>query len=683
MTRFFSLIILTLTTQVLSQLDWTWRYPLPQVLDLHSISYNEGRYIAAGAYGIVVASEDGISWENSNYDDRYRFDKIGSGNGCYYGLVRDEYVISKVLISEDGRSWFVGNSFATRIYSMTYGKEIYVAVGDSGKILTSVDCISWTTRNSTTHCTLSDIIFAENKFIAVGSFGVVLQSDNGIEWTSCNPTDTLLSNAKIKYGGGRYIVLTGFGKRSKIIASSDCLEWQKWNVDDTSAYTEHYDVAYGNGSYVIVGYDRVYVTSDYGASWNIINIGGSTRLTSVVYADSQFVAVGCNGVIMTSIDGLIWKPSTTVLWRSIGNVVYGDGKWVICGSKGTILTSEDCITWQKQQSSTSEDIKSIAYGNGMYVGVGWNNTLITSPDAVRWTSLQFSLDYYYDKIIFANGVFVIGGSSDDEQADNGVIFRSTDGLLWDKVASKLPMNPRIIAYGDSGFLATYPNNFDSTIFTSKDGKTWIQQKTSISLYGIQKITYGNGIYVASGNDQIAISTDGINWEKQCSGSICSLGNITYGDGKFVASVPESSFIYYSSDCKEWSRTRINNTGPYFGAIAYGNNQFLLLAGGGLLTSPSVTVKSEDISYPNNRNVQQLTTSYSRQGTLMLRLHHNKNTPLARVLIYSVSGQKIYNKVIPFLGETGIVNTSPLSAGLYVAGVSTNNGMEYAKFVVIK
>lgn len=68
---------------------------------------------------------------------------------------------------------------------MTYGKDIFVAVGSEGVVLTSSDGIDCTERSSPAYG-LNGITFGNNLFAAVGNMGTIITSSNGINWTKRN-----------------------------------------------------------------------------------------------------------------------------------------------------------------------------------------------------------------------------------------------------------------------------------------------------------------------------------------------------------------------------------------------------------------------------------------------------------------------------------------------------------------
>jgi len=101
-------------------------------------------------------------------------------------------------------------------------------------------------------------------------------------------------------------------------------------------------------------------------------------LEDVAYGNSTFVAVGWRGTILTSRDGVRWVERPSGIEDFLQDVAYGNGTFVAVGEWGTILTSRDGVKWMQQPSGTDEDLQEVAYGNGTFVVVG-NDALFTSP----------------------------------------------------------------------------------------------------------------------------------------------------------------------------------------------------------------------------------------------------------------------------------------------------------------
>ncbi len=133
---------------------------------------------------------------------------------------------------------------------MTHGKSLYVAVGDSGTILSSPDGAAWTTRNSGSSDILESVAYGDSQFVVVSDASTILSSTDGATWT-------------IKNSGV-----------------------------DNSLYAISY-----SGQFVTVGEAGAILTSPDGATWTIRNSGTSNDLYFVTAGDGLLLAVGDIGTI--------------------------------------------------------------------------------------------------------------------------------------------------------------------------------------------------------------------------------------------------------------------------------------------------------------------------------------------------------------------------------------------------
>ena len=86
-------------------------------------------------------------------------------------------------------SWTPGNSTTSNhLRGVAYGNLIFVAVGDSGTILTSLDGVAWTVppdlQNPLPSVRLRGVTYCRDTFIAVGDSGTILTSLDGVNWTA-------------------------------------------------------------------------------------------------------------------------------------------------------------------------------------------------------------------------------------------------------------------------------------------------------------------------------------------------------------------------------------------------------------------------------------------------------------------------------------------------------------------
>jgi len=114
------------------------------------------------------------------------------------------------------------------------------------------------------------------------------------------------------------------------------------------------------------------------------------------------------------------------------------------------------------------------------------------------------------------------------------------------------------------------------VVTSPNGLAWTL-RTSGTTYSLRGIVYGNGLYVAVGqNGTVLTSSDGFNWTVQATETLSTLFSIAYGNGMFVAVGGEGT-ILTSNDGVNWVARSSGTSGPLY-AVAFGQGQFVAVGG---------------------------------------------------------------------------------------------------------
>jgi len=288
-------------------------------------------------------------------------------------------------------------------------------------------------------------------------------------------------------------------------------------------------IAYGNGMYVIGG------LYSYGGA------GGATF-----------------GFMCYSSDLENWTEISIPSTSSIDYVTFENGMFIVKG-QNIYLYSDDGITWESHNNSNS--ITSIAYGNGIYVAGRWYSQISYSSDGITWTAVddpdvrelfwdrsqyywgQLNHYYWQSDIHFFNGKFyTVGGV-------NRSLYSSLNGINWtveyDTLLEEISNVDNFTIINDKFFVF-----YDDEIAFSSDGINWTVVNITIfgldsdtSVYSeITSITYGNGMYYAVGtNRKMAYSQDAVNWTALSnnpfkgvqSNERYDIYKIIYADGKFI------------------------------------------------------------------------------------------------------------------------------------------------------
>lgn len=285
-----------------------WTYPAKTASGAAS-GFAKIRYIGGQFFGCNVVltgpatSPDGVTWTTRNGGtNAFIYDVAYNGSNLHVGVSQASAGITpRSCRSSDGGVTWTGNTVITgfaadeHAFGVAYGASLFVACGVAGKISTTPDGVTWTSRTSNTTQYLSDVAFnGSNLFVAVGAGGAVVTSPDGITWTSRTSNTTQVLNS----------------------------------------------VTYGAGLWVAVGNSGAIVTSPDGITWTVRTVAGlaGNTLTSVSYANSTFVITSSTaGSLATSSNGTAWTSVALPSMNAINWAVYGAGYWWFTTGSSNLL----------------------------------------------------------------------------------------------------------------------------------------------------------------------------------------------------------------------------------------------------------------------------------------------------------------------------------------------------------
>lgn len=267
--------------------------------DLLSISYSGGTWVAFGLPDKFYLSYDGVIWTNT-----------------------------PAPVSQQIRA----------VYSTPQG---FIAVGDGGTIITSIDeGVNWTIETSGTTADLYAVHFnpVTNLYLAVGNSGTILTSADGSNWiTSVSGVTNALYAIAYNPTGVGYVVVGSAGRSLLSLTGSS------WTTQTTGVTTDLTGITFDGGSYIATGNNGVILTSVNGINWFARTSGTTQKLSAVTVGNiantATLVTVGSNGVTLTSTDGAgaTWTPITSGTTNNLANISYGNGLFYTVGTNGTIL----------------------------------------------------------------------------------------------------------------------------------------------------------------------------------------------------------------------------------------------------------------------------------------------------------------------------------------------------------
>lgn len=474
-----------------------------------------------------------------------------------------------------------------RLHAVAFGAGQYVAVGETGVIMTSVDSRNWTSVSIPVGATLRGIAYGANRFVAVGDSGTIVSSPDGWNWQSEEVPSFVHLNS-IAWGNGLFVAV---GMAGGILTSSDGHDWILRSIGGDDLRT----VAFGNGKFVAVGGflgagsslnnpppRPLLISSSDGISW-VSELSASARaLTGVTFGNGRWVAVNQSGIVNVSVDGESWLPSDVrIELPGVYQLTYGLGNFVLVGgsssvSLGQVWTSQDGFTWLSHRlPSFANPSESVVYGDYGFVAVGgqWpgaTQTVLRSNDGQNWETLPFDWRDMTGWSTFAGQYFFIQASRYQDPVNIGFlgtdVWLSTTGQEWRRTTMSSNAWLNALTWGNNRYVSV--GSAGAAVF-SEDGVTWSASTTPTTNL-LSSIAFGGDMFVAVGvAGTIITSDDGVHWIQRNSGSSNDLTTVAW-NGIFVVTEPteydygKGAFppgaVLTSPDGFSWQRHYLTN-GP--------------------------------------------------------------------------------------------------------------------------
>jgi len=205
----------TLVSEILTSSDGrSWSEvisPLFTRVFLKAVTYGDGKFVAVGTNGSILASANGLKWTRSVSGTVAVLDAVTYGGGRFVA-VGEGGVIST---SPDGVNWAYEDSgtFAS-LHGVAYGGGRFVAVGPTA-VITSADGVHWQTASQMEMAGMYAVAYGEDQFVAVGERGSGFISADGSAWVPGPSAVTKPGAAPllagVTYGADQFVAVAGDG----------------------------------------------------------------------------------------------------------------------------------------------------------------------------------------------------------------------------------------------------------------------------------------------------------------------------------------------------------------------------------------------------------------------------------------------------------------------------------------
>lgn len=257
---------------------------------------------------------------------------VGYGNGFFVAAG-----IPGTIVSGDGASWT--NTFPSGFSSAAFGNGVFLAAGYGASIKSSADGTNWITRQIGTTANLSGVAFGNGVFVVSGETASVWVSSGGVNWTRVSLPGIL---SRIAFGNGMFV---GVGEFS--FTSRDGLTWAKGPPPPAPVPQ---GLTFGDGRFIGVGSSGSIYTSINGTNWISRGWGSQENFRNITFGNGFFVLVGNGGTIFTSIDSVNWTGRHSGAQGNLMSVAYGAGSFVAVSDRGEILQSRELQTVNQEPS---------------------------------------------------------------------------------------------------------------------------------------------------------------------------------------------------------------------------------------------------------------------------------------------------------------------------------------------
>jgi len=448
--------------------------------DFSDVAFGNGRFVAVGS-SIVVWSEDGVHWQESDSGRLMYFTSVGYGNGTFLAYASYPYI---GLASADGATWTTNTVEPSGLFiqSVAFGNGLFVAEANGNGIYISADGFSWTNRAGGY---FQEVAFANDAFLAVGDG--IARSTDGLHWNLVLPAQTNVLRG-VAYGDGKFVTV---GNNGMILASPDGISWTERGGGTPNNLR---GIARAPSGFAAIGNQGAIWTSADGFAWTNRGSITTNNLRAIAFGADKLVSVSDEGAIFTSSNGAVWTTQSAPT-NGLYGLHYGGGRFVAVGDDGTILVSSNGANWIETTAPTTARLQGITFGKGLYVATGRGGAILTSSNALTWTARPSPTGQYLESVVASSNLFVAVGQ-------NGTIVVSPDGITWNTRDVDIEWDIESVAYGDGTFVAVGDRG---RVVTSPNGGDWLSRFTGCYT-GLRNVIYADGAFWAAGNNETILKS---------------------------------------------------------------------------------------------------------------------------------------------------------------------------------
>lgn len=205
--------------------------------------------------------------------------------------------------------------------------------------------------------------------------------------------------------------------------------------------------------------------------------------------------------------------------NNIAAMAFGNGWTVQVGERGQVYVSRDLDDWIPCDSNTTNDLRSATFFGSKIIITGESGTVLVAESGLPQPKLQRfdlgTLDWLEGAAASPTLIVAVG--------DNGAIYTSNNGTVWQRRNQSFTTWLRGVAYGNAMFVAVGETGL---VATSSDGVAWQRETSGVTEHLNQIAWVQNRFLVVGDSGRTLTSTDGRNWQTVATSAANTLYTIT-------------------------------------------------------------------------------------------------------------------------------------------------------------
>ena len=473
-------------------------------LKMHAVCFGYDQFIIVGEDGLVMASPDGATWNQSTIPEAPDLQTLVFWNNLFVAGGTN----GSLFTSEDGIAWTDRSLGITEtVTDIAWNRFMFIAVTTGSNIFKSSDGLSWSPGlfGSPVY-DFNTVIWHGNRFL-INGMGIdhLFSSTDGTTWDSPGAVGFPESPQLLFSFGDRVLACAG----DKLYSTNDP---QIWAENQNLQSMETQAMAWSGSTLVLVGpQGKIAAAHSLGQeSWTGGYIGSPHTLVDVIWNGSAWVACSSAGKIFRSLNGTDWMTAQLPGFPLINAMCFKDGTYIAVGNTGKIFKSTDGLQWDLIPSGTAENLNDVCW-NGThtlhegFVAVGDSGTILvadTGGDSWSDQSVLISEDFQCVAVQASTALITIGGT-------NGVLY--TRGLLgnWYALASPTSENVSCMNYSESTMLLI--GTEEGKVFKRPDSSFVWSQTLQDSVINTIGFSQEKGFLATGAWGTIHQSPDGVVW----------------------------------------------------------------------------------------------------------------------------------------------------------------------------